>query len=344
MEQRIKLPTGKQREFIDLVKSNLNVSSLRGILQFGIDVPYSTLKKYYNEKLSLPQDLFENLCRLSKINFKDIRFEYISDNWGQIVGGKKGIMVLHKKYPEKIKIWGRLAMLNSPVIGDSNLKKVKIPELNEKLAEFIGSYLGDGTITPYQIRISGDYRFDIPYYNYLSSIVFELFGIQPSIQKSKINNSATLLISSKTLCSFLNKKFNINYGGKIRNQTKIPQEIMDNEKLAIACLRGLMDTDGSVSRRGNQFCIQFTNHNKTLLNQVIQLGKKLEIFTFSDKTGTGTNRWENVKKYFNIVGSSNLKHIIRFDLRLKGVKAYRKDIIPLLEEDLYRKLSLPFKI
>jgi len=344
MGQRIRFYNGKQKEFLDLVQYNLNVSSLKRVLQFGIDVSYSALKKYRTGKLLLPNELFENLCHLAKIDSNTLKFEFIQDNWGQIKGGKNGIKALQKKYPREIKKWRKLAMLNSPVIGNSNLKKIKVPELNEKLAEFIGAYLGDGTITPYQIKISGDYRFDIPYYNYLSNIIFELFGIYPSIHKNRTNNSALLLISSKNICSFLNEKYKIAFGDKIRNQTKIPKEIMQDDKLAVACLRGLMDTDGSVSRRGNQFCIQFTNHNKSLLRQVIHLGKKFNVFTFFDKTGTGSNSWNTILNYFKIVGSSNLKHIIRFDLKLKGIRAYRADTIPLFEKDLYRNLILPFKI
>ena len=210
MEQRVLFFKGLQKQFFDKVKYNLMVSSLRSILQFGLDTPYSTLKKYYNESFLLPRSLFEDLCRIAKINPQSLNVKYVESNWGQIIGGKKGIKVVQEKYPEEIKIWRKKAMLNSPVIGKGlNLKKVKLPELNENLAEFIGAYLGDGTITPYQIRIAGDYRYDIPYYRYLSKIIFDLFGIYPSFQKDKRdNNVALLVISSKTICSYLKDKFN----------------------------------------------------------------------------------------------------------------------------------------
>ena len=350
MEQRVLFFKGLQKQFFDKVKYNLMVSSLRSILQFGLDTPYSTLKKYYNESFLLPRSLFEDLCRIAKINPQSLNVKYVESNWGQIIGGKKGIKVVQEKYPEEIKIWRKKAMLNSPVIGKGlNLKKVKLPELNENLAEFIGAYLGDGTITPYQIRIAGDYRYDIPYYRYLSKIIFDLFGIYPSFQKDKRdNNVALLVISSKTICSYLKDKFNIQYGDKIRNQNCIPSRIMNDERLVLACLRGLLDTDGSVSRRGrkgSQFCIQFTNYNKTLLKQVIAIGQKFGLFTFSDNTGAGTNRWDNIEKYFRLVGSSNLKHIVRFCLRkFENKTIYRNEVSDYFEEDLYKSLNLPFKL
>lgn len=348
IEDRILFEKGKQREFLELVKTKLNCISIRGILQFGIDIPYSTLKNYYSEHMSLPKSLFDNLCHLSKIDTHDLDINYVNGNWGQVKGGKKGIKVTMRRYPEEIKKWRKLGMKNSPKIGELNLKKIKEPELNEKLAEFIGAYLGDGTINEYQIRIAGDYRYDLDYHKYLSKLVFELFGIIASIKKDKGRNTMITVISSKNLCSFFHKNFNIRYGDKIRNRTIIPPQIMESKKFSIACLRGLIDTDGSISRRGrggSQFCIQFSSHNPFLLDQVYNLGKELEIFTFHDKTGAGTNKWSNIEKYFNIVGSSNLRHIVRFYLRKYENKTiYQKDIPIYAEQDLYRNINLPFKI
>ena len=349
MERRILFPKGMQKSFFNYVKTSLMVSSLRGVLQFGFDVPYSTLKSYYSERLLLPETLFIGLCHIAKIDVKSLNFEYLDGNWGRVLGGHNGIKVVQRKYPEKIKNWRRKGMLNSPVIGYPRLKKIKIPKLNENLAEFIGAYLGDGTITPYQLRIAGDYRYDLPYYSYLTNIIFKLFGIRPIVQRSmQYNNSCQLVISSKRLCSFVSNTFNIKYGDKIRNKTVIPKLIINNKRLAIACLRGLIDTDGSISRRGyggRQFCIQFTSHNKYLLNQVIEIGKKFHLFTFSDETGAGTNSWESIQRYFKIVGSSNLKHIIRFYLRkFENKSIYRNEVEKYFKKDLYRNLILPFKI
>lgn len=348
MEQRVKFDkVNNQRKFLELVRDNLNCTSIKGILQFGIKVPYSTLKNYYNEHMLLPKSFFDDLCYLSKIDKNSLNVNYLEGNWGQVDGGKKGIRTTMKRYPKEIKKWRAKGAKNSPVVGDLNLKKIKIPGLDEKLAEFIGVFLGDGTMTNYQILISGDIRYDLPYYNYLSKLVFDLFEIKPSIKKVKNGNSINLIIFSKNVCSFLTKTFGIKPGNKIRNKTVIPKQIMEDEELAKACLRGLIDTDGSISRRGrngSQFCIQFTSHNKLLLDQVNEVGKRLDIFTFYDKTGAGTNKWGNIEEYFKIVGSSNLRHVVRFDLRRKGKTIYRNEVLNYFEQDLYRDMVLPYKV
>lgn len=346
MKQRIVFEEGKQKEFLDLVKGKLNAVSLKSIMQFGFEISYTTLKDYYNERILLPRDFFEDLCYLAKLNPRDFNVSYKEGNWGQIKGGKIGIREVYKKYPEEIKQWRQRAQKNSPLFSKNfNLKSIKIPELDEKLAEFIGAYLGDGNITEYQIKIAGDYRYDYFYFNYLSRLVFELFGVSANITRVKKNNTSLFILYSKNICTFLHKNFGINYGHKINNKTIIPPQILNDEKLSIACLRGLMDTDGSVSRRGrkgSQFCLQFTSHNPLLLNQVTEIGKKLHLFTFFDKTGTGTNKWENIQKYFKIVGSSNPKHIIRFLLRKEGKTIYRNDLDYYFKQDLYKDLNLPF--
>jgi hypothetical protein len=347
MDERVLFKPKKQKAFFNVVKERLRVRSLRLILQVGFEVPYSTLKGYYNERMLLPKTFFDNLCHVAKISPLDFNVKYLPGNWGHSLGGKEAMKVLKKKYPLELIKWRSLGRARSPIFGkDSNIKSIKMPVLDEKLAEFIGAYLGDGTLTPYFIRISGDSRFDVSYYSYLSKLVMDLFGLTAVIRKEKSNNTLHFIIYSKNLCSYLNKEFGLNYGDKIRNKTCIPSNILKSKKLSLACLRGLIDTDGCISRRGRngeQFCIQFSSHSPCLLNQVKNITKTSNLFTFSEERGAGTNKWENILKYFKLVGSSNLKHIIRFDLRNKGINVYRKDIMGYFEKDLYKNMALPFK-
>ncbi len=83
------LKKGGQRRFLDLVVEGLSSPSVRGILQFGVDVPYSTLKNYYNESRLLSEDLFSDLCGLARIDKGDLDFEVVGDNWGRVKGGRK---------------------------------------------------------------------------------------------------------------------------------------------------------------------------------------------------------------------------------------------------------------
>ncbi|MBI2628849.1 hypothetical protein HYW74_02100 [Candidatus Pacearchaeota archaeon] len=340
-ERRVKLNKGKQRELLFNVASR--IGSLRK-LSISLKIPYSTIKEYAQEKFLIPESLFNYLIEYLLIDKESLEVTYLSANWGASIGGKKGIKSLERKYPDKIKEWRRQAIKHSSY---SNSKEILLPEVNEKLAEFIGTYLGDGTMTKYFVRISGDYRYDLNYFIYINKLVEELFGISSSIKKNKIHNTSYLTVYSNKLCSFLNKEFGLKYGNKIRNKSCIPQIIFDNQKLAIACLRGLVDTDGSVSRRGrggSQFCVQFYSHNPILLDQVYKIGKDIGIFTYFTGKEVGTNKWENVVKYFKIVGSSNHKHIIRFYNRAYNNKTiYLKEVPNYMSQDLYKDLKLPFK-
>lgn len=87
---RIKFKRGEQKKFLDLVARELKSPSVRGILQFGFSVPYSTLKNYYNESRLLPRDLFDDLCEVAGIDKRNLDFEEVDENWGKVKGGRIG--------------------------------------------------------------------------------------------------------------------------------------------------------------------------------------------------------------------------------------------------------------
>ena len=89
-ESRVMFHRGEQRKFLDLVVDKLNCISIRGILQFGFDIPYSTLKNYYVERRLLPLSFFQSLCHLAKIDGTKLNVKSIEGNWGQVKGGKTG--------------------------------------------------------------------------------------------------------------------------------------------------------------------------------------------------------------------------------------------------------------
>ena len=87
--KRIKFAEGGQRKFLDLCILRLSSPSLRGLLQFGFDVKYSTLKNYYNCLRFIPEDFFKDLLEITGIDPSGLDFEYVKGNWGQVIGGKK---------------------------------------------------------------------------------------------------------------------------------------------------------------------------------------------------------------------------------------------------------------
>jgi len=89
MEQRVLFSKGEQRKFLDLAIERLNCMSLRGILQFGFDIKYSSLKSYYIERRLISKGFFDSLCHIAKIDKGKLNFKIINGNWGQVIGGKK---------------------------------------------------------------------------------------------------------------------------------------------------------------------------------------------------------------------------------------------------------------
>ena len=219
-------------------------------------------------------------------------------------------------------------------------KKIIIPEIiSEEVAELLGAYLGDGTLTEYFIRISGDKRFDKNYFNHLSGLGERNFGVKGSILETPSTNQLSLVFFSKKLTTYFIEKFGLKIGDKIRNRTKIPQFIMEDDNLAKSCLRGLMDTDGSVSRRSTYMCLAFTAHSPVLLEQVAELGFRFGYFSYKNETQTGSNSWKKIRKYFAEVGSSNLRHIIRFEERLQNNRfLYQEDTLKYFPK--YENLTL----
>jgi len=269
----------------------------------------------------------------------------VPDNWGRVKGGKKGIEAMFTKHGEKLKEWrakgGKAAQKH--LLSDLTKKDVLLPSLNEKLSELIGIYLGDGTLTKYFLKISLDPRYDLSYVSYVKALIEDLFGVLPAIREEKDRNLIYVQLFSKTACEYLHNEWNLPYGDKVRGKAAIPNAIMKNRNVAIACLRGLMDTDGSVSKDGNSISVRFYSHNKILMDQVESVGRSLGIFTFRNPLETGTKSWDKVVDYFRIVGSSNLGHIVRFSEKFLANKIlYKEEVIEHYKK--YKGIRLPFKL
>lgn len=85
---RVKFKKKEQRKFIKEVLKNSSCPSLRSLIQRGFDMPYSTLKSYFNENRTLPEELFNDLYTFGNINPEKYSVEILEDNWGKIKGGK----------------------------------------------------------------------------------------------------------------------------------------------------------------------------------------------------------------------------------------------------------------
>ena len=315
LSTRLRFVAGKQIQLMSEIITN-NFKSQKEFADV-CGVNKRTVCNWAHERSLLPKSVFSMICNRFPHyqRFENFVLEELPSNWGAVKGGKKGIVALRKKYgPVQFSEWRRETAICDNLKEHAIQKRIKSKvDFNENLSELVGAYLGDGTLTSRFIRFYGDKRFDIDYLRYLAKLVKEVFNVDSIVRIKPYNNLAYLEVSSTSLAKFFEKNLGLKPGDKIRNDSKIPRKILSSESLAIACLRGLVDTDGSVSKRGSYLCLEFTSHNKVLLDQVYKLATRLGIFTHFGEHQTGTNKWKNIVRYFAVVGSSNLRHIIRFN-------------------------------
>lgn len=297
---RVRLVKGKQRELIMLAKGDMRWRELSECL--GINVGYlaGDLKC---EKVLISKKIFIELCKISGDNYERYIIEYLNDNWGKVRGG-----------------------LNS--IG--NLKKINIPSNSIELAEFVGAVLGDGHVHftkkttkkrfvgVYQIRITGDKRYEKDYHIYLGKIAESLFGIISRHIEIDKKNERYLFLSSRGLVEFF-FKMGIGAGNKIINQSTIPEWIYKNDLFLKACIRGLIDTDGSIHRMSNRdsglLRINFKNYNFKLLNDAREAFIYLGFHPSKIINGNifYISRQGEIAKYLKEIGFSNKKHLDRLN-------------------------------
>ncbi|MEK6828720.1 MAG: LAGLIDADG family homing endonuclease [Nanoarchaeota archaeon] len=290
---RIVLEKGKQKELILKAKKDKTWKELAKILDINEQYLYRELR---NERGLLSEKIYNNLSRLINEDFNQFIREKLSDNWGRIKGG-----------------------LNSH--GSTKI----LPEIkfDWRLAEFIGAVLGDGHVEHnkekgvYHIRISGDLIKDKDYHaEYLKNLIEEIFKLKAVEIKRYKSNERFLDIYSVNLVKFF-MLMGINAGDKIKNQSTIPLWVWKDKNFLKACIRGLIDTDGSIFRMSrkdpNLFRISFTNHNKTLLQDtrraLIEIG--FNPSKIIDNRQFYLSKQDEIKKYLKEVGFSNNKHIER---------------------------------
>jgi len=201
------------------------------------------------------------------------------------------------------------------------IKQVQLPPESEKLAELVGIMLGDGNLqelrskgqTFYQLRIACHVRDDLDYYqNYIIPLLNDLFLIKASVYYEKHKAAVQVYTSKKVIIKFLIKK-GLKPGNKIANGVTIPSWILKNDRFLKACVRGLIDTDGSIYLAGKWVQICFKNLNTVLLTDLRAALIKLGFYT-SKITWNKIyiSRKYDIQKYYKEIGFSNLKHRRRY--------------------------------
>ena len=212
-------------------------------------------------------------------------------------------------------------MLNMGLIAEltypkkSHRKKVVLPKYSTSLAEFFGIMLGDGGINnPWQANITLNAIKDREYSAYILKLCEKLFGITPAIRKRKEKQAIVISLASTTIVDFLVAQ-GLPRGNKLKNGLRIPQWILHNKEYRIACVRGLVDTDGCIFTHkhlvnGNMYeniGLCFTSYSPELIMGVATILEEFAIIPHI--SGRSRNiylyRKDMVIKYLKIFNSSN---------------------------------------
>lgn len=196
-------------------------------------------------------------------------------------------------------------------------------ELNYKLSELVGIIIGDGCLYNrkgnYLILISGNIKEDKKYYKNISRFIFKTINKQPTI---KIHQRALrLIIKNKNFFNFFYEHLEMKYHGDKTYKVIIPSLVLENVGFTKACLRGIVDTDGSVftsDKPGspNYPSIEITTVSKSLAFQIKDILKKLEyrvtLRWYDPKNDVqvrtykiGLNGWLMLRKWYNDIGFSH---------------------------------------
>jgi hypothetical protein len=116
---------------------------------------------------------------------------------------------------------------------------------SKELAEFVGIMLGDGHLDRGQWVITLNSIADKSYCRFVMKLVRELFGYTPGCSRRKDCNANAIYGGSLEQTKYL-EKIGLKVGHKVRLQVGVPLWISQNPEFRLACLRGLIDTDGGI--------------------------------------------------------------------------------------------------
>jgi hypothetical protein len=199
-------------------------------------------------------------------------------------------------------------------------KEISLPKKNVRLAEFVGIMMGDGGVTKYHATITLDSKNDKEYSYFVAELITDLFKIIPGRYEMKTCRAVNIVMNRINIVKFC-QEIGLRKGNKLKQGLDIPEWIKGNRKFEIACVRGLVDTDGCVfkhsyvvnGKRYEYMKIAFTSKSPMLINSVRSILTSLGITSriSKDKNDVRIDGAQDVQKYFTIIGSHNPKYAQR---------------------------------
>lgn len=197
----------------------------------------------------------------------------------------------------------------------SHRKSVRIPRDSVPLAEFFGAMIGDGGINnPWQANITLNTDADVAYIHYIQKLIDRLFGVKSRVMARRNKRATVVSLASTTVVDFLVGK-GLPRGNKLAQGLQIPPWILRRKAYKIACVRGLVDTDGCLvlhkhkvgKKMYRNIYLSFSSHSLQLLGQVAEILVLLGMFpSFAhNKTEVYLYSAKCVERYMRVIGTSN---------------------------------------
>lgn len=220
-------------------------------------------------------------------------------------------------------------------------RNLKLPLfLDSKLAEDVGIQIGDGCISrgekDYIINCSFNATEDLQYIqDFVVPLKAKLFK-NANLIVSKVGGEARIKIGSKAIFDFYTKIIGLPAGSK--DEVEIPKIIFKNRDYLVSCVRGIIDTDFSLSfkKRHKQVhyypVISANFKSKKLVKQLELIFNKLgfKVHTefdyerFDKRFGKVTTHYiylngkNNLGKWWEIIGSNNHRLITKYKIFKKS--------------------------
>ena len=177
-------------------------------------------------------------------------------------------------------------------------------------------------MTDYQVTITFN-SLDTHYADYVTRLGQKLFSISSSQRPKRNNNAFYVRFSGVELVEAL-EAAGLKRGNKVRHQVDVPGWVWQQHAYRMACLRGLMDTDGCVFRHryrvhGNVYAytkLAFTNYSRPLLLSAKKLFEDAGLFPTLHRDGHRLylHDTQQVKRYFEVIGTRNPRYQARYDV------------------------------
>lgn len=218
-------------------------------------------------------------------------------------------------------------------------KGTRIPKrLDGKLGEEIGVFLGDGYLSDYsrhfELGFSGHSSEDRLYLlNYLQPLMKKLYNHRGTIIESAENHTIEVRFWSKAIFIFHSKVLGLPVGKK-NPSLRIPNAILDSsEDVILRCMRGLADTDASLTfkRRGKKVpyypVIKIELASRKIMEQIANILENFNLdvtAVYNVKNDNNIshqielNGAKNLEKWMNIIGFRNPKHLAKYLLWRKN--------------------------